>query len=470
MDRLQLCMAWCMTLVLLAPSLWAQPEDMIVLRNPSFEDFARAGTDNGKAPRGWYDCGKPGETAPDVHSGDPSEIFFKVSSKPFHEGTYLGMVVRENETWEAVSQRLSQPLEQGNAYTFGIHLARSNSYFSPTKNSKIETNYDTPVKVRIWGGNGYCRKDELLDETGLINHTSWRQYQFRFEPKKNHTFILIEAFWKTPVIVPYNGNVLVDNATPIYLVPKDEPSPPLPINDPPVVEILNPRRSGLKSEDNTFTVKARVENVKYKKEIAFSVNGQNNNFSFDVASGSFRAAIPLVEGENKIRIKASNAGGSSQDDATVVYTPKIVDTPPVVTQPADPPPPPPVKETYVHNPELNEKPQSGKKIRIDKLYFQADSSRITEDAFPILDEFASYLRANPEVKIEIGGHTNNRCHEIVCDRLSEDRAKAVADYLAGKGIRSNRMTYKGYGKREPIANNDYFHGRRKNQRVEIKIL
>ena len=57
-----------------------------------------------------------------------------------------------------------------------------------------------------------------------------------------------------------------------------------------------------------------------------------------------------------------------------------------------------------------------------------------------------------------------------CDKLSNDRAKVVAEYLTDKGIPDERLTYKGYGKRRSIASNLTKEGRKKNQRVEIKIL
>ncbi len=57
-----------------------------------------------------------------------------------------------------------------------------------------------------------------------------------------------------------------------------------------------------------------------------------------------------------------------------------------------------------------------------------------------------------------------------CDRLSSARAASVADYLNDKGIDRGRIASKGYGKREPIATNSTVVGRRKNQRVELKVL
>ncbi|MEL6638791.1 MAG: OmpA family protein [Bacteroidota bacterium] len=443
-----------------------QTEDPIPLRNASFEDFARAGSNTSRPPRGWYDCGKPGETAPDIHGENTN--FFKVNLKASNGSTFLGMVARDNETWEGICQRLPRALEAGRAYTFGIDLARAATYISPGRTTGIETNYVKPLKLRIWGGNGYCQKAEMLAESALITHSEWRQYQFRFEPKKTHNYFLLEVFWQTPALTPSNGNILIDNATPIYVVPADEPTPPLPTNEPPIVKIINPKKSGLKSEDNTFTVRATLNNVKEKKDVRFTVNGESKNFIYNASVGSLRASIVLRQGDNKIVVRGVNGSGQGQDEAMVVYYPKVEEpaAPPIVAEPTPPKP----RTDFVLTPELNSRLPTGRKIRLEKLYFQADSSRINEEAFPILDEFADYLKQYPDIKVEIGGHTNNRCDEVVCNRLSNARAKAVADYLVQKGIARARLQHKGYGKENPIADNNSYYGRRKNQRVEIKIL
>jgi len=88
----------------------------------------------------------------------------------------------------------------------------------------------------------------------------------------------------------------------------------------------------------------------------------------------------------------------------------------------------------------------------------------------VLDEIFDFLDSNKKVVIEIGGHTNNIPSHEYCDRLSSSRAKNVASYLYNKGISQQRIAFKGYGKREPVASNESLAGRKKNQRVEIKIL
>jgi outer membrane protein OmpA-like peptidoglycan-associated protein len=112
----------------------------------------------------------------------------------------------------------------------------------------------------------------------------------------------------------------------------------------------------------------------------------------------------------------------------------------------------------------------GQVLRIESLQFQADSTVIRAESFEILDGITQFLRQNENIMIEIGGHTNGLPDHEYCDRLSSARARSVAEYIYGNGISPGRITYHGYGKRQPIATNTSTEGRRKNQRVEVKIL
>lgn len=112
----------------------------------------------------------------------------------------------------------------------------------------------------------------------------------------------------------------------------------------------------------------------------------------------------------------------------------------------------------------------GQTLRINKLYFEADSSTMSNESFDVLEEVYDFMDENKNVAIEIGGHTNDIPPDEYCDKLSTTRAKTVANFLYDKGILSDRITFKGYGKRNPVASNESASGRRLNQRVEIKIL
>jgi len=191
-------------------------DGVIRLDNSSFEDWARPG----QQPRFWYDCGDmnyPMETPPDVHPIDDSSgrNNFGVTKKAFHKDTYLGMVVRENESWESVAQQLEEPLSPDTCYSFSIYLCTSSKYKSLIRGSEDLVDFTTPIKLRIWGGEGFCDTAELLAESELIKDTDWEKYTFTFTPKNELTFIALEAFFQTPTIEIPNGNILLDNASAI---------------------------------------------------------------------------------------------------------------------------------------------------------------------------------------------------------------------------------------------------------------
>lgn len=112
----------------------------------------------------------------------------------------------------------------------------------------------------------------------------------------------------------------------------------------------------------------------------------------------------------------------------------------------------------------------GQTLRINELFFKADSTEITQESYTVLDEIYVFLSNNPTVAVEIGGHTNTIPSHEYCDKLSTERAKSVASFFYNKGIPLDRLTYKGYGKRKPITESSSLEGRRKNQRVEVKIV
>ncbi len=113
---------------------------------------------------------------------------------------------------------------------------------------------------------------------------------------------------------------------------------------------------------------------------------------------------------------------------------------------------------------------SGEPIRMEKIQFDADSVNIKPDALQTLEEVYDFLYDNPSIIIEVSGHTNSLPADDYCDRISSERAKSVADYIINKGIEARRVISKGYGKRKPVASNLTPEGRKRNQRVEIKLI
>jgi len=102
--------------------------------------------------------------------------------------------------------------------------------------------------------------------------------------------------------------------------------------------------------------------------------------------------------------------------------------------------------------------------------FESGRSVLTRDSYAALDLVASSLVANPEIRIEIAGYTDNTGPMGANLRLSEARAAAVRAYLARKGVVPARMTARGYGSAHPIAQNVSAPGRAQNRRVELHKL
>lgn len=443
----------------------------IQLINPSFEDYPRAE----RVPTGWKDCGFPGESAPDTH---PSGAF-DVIKYPSDGNTYLGMVVRDNDTWERVSQQLSSPIQGGTCYSFSLNLCRSELYVSASRVSGVRANYVEPIKLVIWGGDGHCSKRERLAESPLIANTTWQPFAFKFEPKQTHTHITLEAFYKTPILFPYNGNILVDNASEIVPMPCDEE--PL-LAEMPEVEMINPTGRPKTISEDRFTVKAAIKNIKKSANIVFKINGKDSqDFTFDAKSGMIAAkASRLRKGTNRIVIQATNEAGTTSENAILVYEPPVLAinespvAPPREPQTYDTPvqriPTKPVEKKAKIEDFSRDEISKGQIIKLSSLAFKMNDSTINESAFDRLDEIYDFLKENEEIVIEIGGHTSGRCDDFFCNQLSTARAKKVAQYLQNKGIPKRQLFYKGYGKSKPIASNNTVGGRRKNQRVEIKIL
>jgi outer membrane protein OmpA-like peptidoglycan-associated protein len=107
------------------------------------------------------------------------------------------------------------------------------------------------------------------------------------------------------------------------------------------------------------------------------------------------------------------------------------------------------------------------RVNLQGVTFGSGNATLTANAKKILDGVAEQLLANPKVKIEIQGHTDNVGKPATNRDLSERRAKAVVAYLAMKGIKMNRMRSVGYGQDVPIADNSTPEGRELNRRIEM---
>jgi hypothetical protein len=171
-----------------------QTSGKIYFRNPSFEDTPRENA----CPAGWHSSA-PGST-PDILPGA-----WGIDFAPQDGKTCLGLVTRSDNTTETISQALAEPLVGGVCYSFSVYIAHAEKYVG----------FNNPVRLRVWGSATKGSKGTLLASSPLINHSDWRSYNFQFYTPGEARYLTFEAYYAPGTTFKYNGNVLLDNCSPI---------------------------------------------------------------------------------------------------------------------------------------------------------------------------------------------------------------------------------------------------------------
>lgn len=166
----------------------------IKIENASFEGQPQDAT----IPEGWLPCAQG--TTPDILPG-PWGVYFEAEDGE----TYMGLITREDGSFESITQRLSEPMKAGECYTFSFYIAHSKSY----------SGYNLPIKLRVWGSESRCSNDFLIGETGPIAKEEWVKIDFTFHPKKDLHYLVLEAQIMDGLAFYYKGNILVDACSPI---------------------------------------------------------------------------------------------------------------------------------------------------------------------------------------------------------------------------------------------------------------
>jgi len=109
----------------------------------------------------------------------------------------------------------------------------------------------------------------------------------------------------------------------------------------------------------------------------------------------------------------------------------------------------------------------GKTMVLQNINFELNKATLLPSSYAELNKLVSYLQKNVNYTLELNGYTDNIGKEVDNLKLSESRAKAVADYLVQHNIVQSRISYKGFGNSKPIADNKTEQGRASNRRVEI---
>lgn len=188
-------------------------------------------------------------------------------------------------------------------------------------------------------------------------------------------------------------------------------------------------------------------------EISYPDNKTKTYAAVDSSNGEFVAAINLNKSRGQeifVNVKKDGYAFSSQvikiKDNANFYT--SLDTIQLITDSIKP----------------------GKSFIINNLYYKTNSAEIEEKSKRVLIKFAEYLKENPNLVIEIRGHTDNTGNPRDNEALSLNRAYSVKEFLEKQGIEGKRITARGFGATMPIAPNTTEEGRAKNRRTEFYIV
>lgn len=114
--------------------------------------------------------------------------------------------------------------------------------------------------------------------------------------------------------------------------------------------------------------------------------------------------------------------------------------------------------------------EKGAKVVLNNIFFEVGKAGLKPISYVELNKAVDLMKKNPSMNIEIGGHTDNVGADATNLKLSEDRAKAVKEYMVLAGIEENRLIAVGYGRTQPIADNGTADGRASNRRTEFVII
>jgi len=187
--------------------------------------------------------------------------------------------------------------------------------------------------------------------------------------------------------------------------------------------------------------------------------------------------VPTGDATKTLSLRAGISrffGGNAGNSPCMVVTPSapvVVPPPPPPPAPVPPPPPPKAEVKPEPAPPPPPPPPPAPKpreiFRLSGVYFGFDKSTLTQAGKDTLEAAVKYLNANPGAKVEIQGHTDSIGTDAYNRSLSDRRATAVMKHLRSRGIDAARMTTKGLGESEPVADNGTKAGRALNRRVVI---
>ena len=161
----------------------------VMVSNSSFEGQTADAT----MPSGWHAVDRG--TTPDILPG-----YWGVYLEPEEGDSYVGLITRSDGSNESIGQRLPSPLKEKLCYSFTIDLAHSDNY----------SGYNQAITLKIWISDTKGKKQQLIYNSGMIEHLDWKTYQIEFTPQRDMHYLILEAF-NPGLDMARKGNILLDN-------------------------------------------------------------------------------------------------------------------------------------------------------------------------------------------------------------------------------------------------------------------
>jgi outer membrane protein OmpA-like peptidoglycan-associated protein len=191
---------------------------------------------------------------------------------------------------------------------------------------------------------------------------------------------------------------------------------------------------------------------------------------YDEARQAYQTVIDLNPSQTA---KASNVNGYSGKSLVDIARINLANLPPPKTGRADSPDDKDTdKDGVPDNADRCAGTPAGAAVGSDGCWtlvdiFESGKARISPEAEGQLAAVIALLEKNPSMRLEIQGYTDDRGPSDMNQRLSEDRARSVNEYLIRNGIAADRLKWVGYGQSRPVVSNETADGRRQNRRVEL---
>jgi outer membrane protein OmpA-like peptidoglycan-associated protein/tetratricopeptide (TPR) repeat protein len=186
-------------------------------------------------------------------------------------------------------------------------------------------------------------------------------------------------------------------------------------------------------------------------EVSYKESGESTQVKVNGDDGKFTAVV-MADEETDVMITMKKEGFSF--DTELIKAEEVVST----------------EETTIKGIEMEiDEIEVGKAFTIDDILFDTDSYVLSGDSKFILDQFVKFLNENPGVKVTIQGHTDDQGDNERNKTLSQNRAKAVMDYIVSKGVSADRLKSEGYGETKPKVPNTSAENRAQNRRTDFLI-